>query len=170
MIKQIAIMNRARLQKKCDRERSVKEAALKVFKKRKDDALFLSRVALYWAEGTRFNRNGRKFQLAFTNSDPGLLRFYCKFLHAYFRNIFTNNDWRVGLFLYPDINSKKAISYWSSVLSVPQAQFIKPQVLNGSHAHKKKLKFGTCCVYINSKDACLTMEAWIDSVCNLMRR
>jgi hypothetical protein len=170
MLKQIAIMNRARLQKGRDREKSVKEAALEVFEKHRNDALFLSGAALYWGEGERFNNNGRKFQLAFTNSDPSLLKFYCKFLHACFRDIFTINDWRVGLFLYPDIDAKKTISYWSSVLSVPQAQFIKSQVLNGNHIQKKRLKFGTCCVYVNSKDACLTMNSWTGSICDLMRR
>jgi len=169
MIDHISLMNRARLQKRQARDVSVTKDALELFEKCKDDPLFLSGVVLYWAEGTRLNKNYRKYQLAFTNSDSNLVRFYCKFLKRYFKNIDTK-DWRVGLFLYPDIKPEEAIYYWASILDVSSKQFIKSQILSGNIKHNKKLEFGTCCLYVNSKDACLTMQAWIDAICGLMRR
>jgi len=162
-------MNRARLQKRHDRDVAVKKEAVRLFGTYRSDPLFLSGVMIYWAEGTRLNQNYRKYQLAFTNSDAGLLNFYCKFLRIYFKDI-DNKNWRAGLFLYPDINPEKAKCYWSQVLSMPRSQFIKSQILNSSNKQNRKLKFGTCCVYVNSKDACLTMQAWIDAVNNYMRR
>jgi len=166
---QISMMNRARLLKRVIRDSLVKKEAVELFEKYKDDPIFLSGVMLYWAEGARLNNNYRKYQLAFTNSDSKLVSFYCKFLQKFFKNIDTK-DWRSGLFLYPDIKPKQAISYWSGVLNISPRQFIKPQILIGKNSQKKKLKFGTCCVYVNSKDACLTMQAWIKAVCDILRR
>lgn len=162
MIDKIVIMNRARLKKRQDRDILVKKEAEELFKECRNEPLFLSGVMLYWAEGTRLNGSYRKYQLAFTNSDSLLVGFYCNFLSKYFPNI-DRKDWRAGLFLYPDIKTDEAISYWAGVLNISHRQFIKPQVLTGKNSQTKKLKFGTCCVYVNSKDACLTMQAWIDS-------
>jgi hypothetical protein len=168
MIDKVTIMNRARLQKRRDRDTLVKKEAVGLFEKCMTDPLFLSGIMLYWAEGTRLNKNYRKYQLAFTNSDPILVRFYCNFLQKFFANI-AKKDWRAGLFLYPDIPHGQAISYWADILNISPSQFIKSQVLN-SKTSAKRLKFGTCCVYVNSKDACLTMQAWIEAITDLMRR
>ena len=162
-------MNHARILKRRRRDLSVKNSASELFEKYKNNPLFLSGVVLYWAEGTRLNKNYRRYQLAFTNSDSKLLSFYSKFLQRYFRDI-DSKDWRIGLFLYPDIDSRQAISYWSHILRVPREQFIKPQILTGQNIQNKKLKFGTCCLYINSKDACLRMQTWIDAIGSQTRR
>ena len=143
--------------------------AIELFGKYKYLPLFLAGIILYWAEGTRLNKKYRKYQLALTNSDSKLISFYCKFLKAYFKDI-AIKDWRAELFLYPDIKPREAVSYWSRVLRIPSRQFIKSQILSSNNAQDKKLKFGTCCVYINSKDACLTMQTWIESVSKDMRR
>lgn len=165
IIDRIHIMNRARLQKRIDRDNLVKKEATELFEKYKNDPIFLSGIVLYWAEGTRLNKNYRKYQLAFTNADSNLISFYCNFLQKYFKDII-KKDWRVGLFLYPDIKTEKAVSYWSGVLNIPQSQFIKSQILENKGAQNRKLKFGTCCLYVNSKDACLTMQMWIEAISN----
>ncbi len=169
IIERVAIMNRARIQKRHDRDILVKKEALESFEKYKNNPVFLSGIILYWAEGTRLSKNYRKYQLAFTNSDSNLTIFYCNFLEKYFSDI-DNQDWRIELFLYPDIQPTEAISYWSRTLAIPRNQFIKPQILSSSGTQNKKLEFGTCCVYVNSKDACLKMQAWIEAVCVMMRR
>lgn len=163
MVDKIAIMNRARLDKRRKRDELVKKEAKFLFKRYKNDPLFLAGIVLYWAEGTRLSGHYRKYQLAFTNSDPNLTGFYCSFLRRYFPNI-NIDDWRAGLFLYPDIQANKAVSYWSDILGIPPKQFIKSQVLNSKNGQTKKLVFGTCCIYVNSKDACLTMQEWINFV------
>jgi hypothetical protein len=169
MIDKVSIMNRARLEKRRIRDSEVIKTAALLFDKYKNESLFMSGVALYWAEGTRLNNRYRKYQLALTNSDSSLLYFYCKFLQRYFEDI-EIKDWRVGLYLYPDINPKEAVSYWSRSLNIPKGQFIKPQILNSKGKQGRKLKFGVSCVYINSKDACLTMQTWIEAVSSNMRR
>ena len=165
MIDKIQVMNRARLEKRIAKDISVKNEAAELFEKYKNDPLFLSGIVLYCAEGTRLNENSRKYQLTFTNSDFNLVSFYCNFLQRYFESI-DKKDWRVGLFLYPDIKPREAISYWSGVVGVPDKQFIKSQILESKGTQNRKLRFGTCCVYVNSKDACLTMQGWIKGVSN----
>jgi len=162
-------MNRARLRKRRDRDISVKKEAIGLFKKYRNEPLFFPGIALYWAEGTRLTKKYRKYQLALTNSDPSLINFYCEFLKKYFKNI-PRENWRAELYLYPDINPEEAISYWSHILGISQRQFIKPQILPSKNGQYKKLEFGTCCIYINSKDACITMQVWIELLCNSMRR
>ena len=165
MENRISIMNRARLQKRRHKDVLVSEEAKRLFETYKNEPLFISGIVLYWAEGTRINKIHRKYQLALTNSDAGLVRFYCGFLQKFFPHI-SKADWRIGLFLYPDIDVKQAITYWSRISHVPPDQFIKPQIINGQIAPRRRLPFGTCCVYANSKDACITMQSWID----LLRR
>lgn len=165
MIDRISVMNRARIQKRHERDILVKSEAVELFEKYKNDPLFLSGIVLYWAEGTRLNKNYRKYQLAFTNADSKLVSFYCNFLQRHFKDI-DKKDWRAGLFLYPDIKPKEAVSYWSGVLNIPHRQFIKPQILESKGIQNRKLKFGTCCLYVNSKDACLTMQMWIEAISN----
>jgi hypothetical protein len=145
MNKQISIMNKARLQKRTAGDSLVKKEAVELFEKYKNDPLFLSGIVLYWAEGTRLNKNYRKYQLAFTSSDSNLLIYYCKFLEKFFKNV-EISDWRPGLYLYPDIKPKQTLSYWSRILKIPTKQFIKPQILSGNNSVRKKLRFGTCCV------------------------
>lgn len=87
MLNQVAIMNRARLEKRRARDISIRKEAITLFEKYKDDPLFISGVTLYWTEGTRLNKNYRKYQLAFTNSDSALTSFYCTFLRKYFKDI-----------------------------------------------------------------------------------
>ena len=84
MIDKISIMNRARIQKRHARDILVEKTAKELFEKHKDNPIFLSGIVLYWAEGTRLNKNYRKYQLSFTNSDVNLVKFYCNFLQKYF--------------------------------------------------------------------------------------
>jgi len=168
MIDKIQVMNRARLKKRAIRDNLVKKEAARLFEKYKDNPLFLSGVVLYWAEGTRPSKNYRKYQLAFTNSDPKLAGFYCKFLDQYFNN-FDKRDWRAGLYLYPDIDQDWARTYWSKIIGIEEGQFIKPQILRGKDWNTNKLRYGICCVYISSKDACLTMETWIKAIGDMRR-
>lgn len=86
MIEKISLMNRARLEKRISRDISVVKTAEGSFEKFRKDPIFLSGIALYWAEGTRLNKNYRKYQLAFTNSDSKIINFYCNFLGTYFCN------------------------------------------------------------------------------------
>ena len=168
MIDKVAIMNKAREQYRLEHEAEVEKQAKVSFEQYKNDPLFVAGVMLYWAEGTRLPTGYKKYQLAFTNSEPNILEVYCNFLRRYFSNI--ELVLRVALFIYEDIDESDAKSFWSKRLKIPLGQFIKTQVLpSRSMLTKTKLRYGTCCVYINSKDYCCTMEMWIDMLNGVMR-
>ncbi|UCD54828.1 MAG: hypothetical protein JSV93_04725 [Candidatus Omnitrophota bacterium] len=168
MIDKVAIMNEAREKHRLEHEAIVRKQAKTSFEQYKNDPLFVAGIMLYWAEGT-YPIKYRKYQLALTNSDPKLLEVYCNFLRKYFNNI--ELDLRIALYTYQDINESGAKLFWSNQLKIPLTQFIKTQVLpSRSVLTKTKLPYGTCCVYLNSKDYCNTMQIWIDCMSNTMRK
>lgn len=89
-------------------------------------------AALYWGEGN-------KRELNLINSDPELIRVFIACLLSIGVK---PEDMRVSLRLYEDIPTRKALSFWASVVSVPVSQFGRIDVLKG---HKTgKLQHGMC--------------------------
>jgi len=167
MIDKVTIMNEARAKYRLEHEAEIKERAKISFEQYKNDPLFVAGVMLYWGEGTRLPEY-KKYKLALTNSTPDLLKVYCIFLRRYFTNI--ESVLRVALFIYQDIDESDTKLFWSDRLKIPLNQFIKTQVLpSRSILTKTKLPYGTCCVYLNSKDYCYTMQVWIDKMSSIMR-
>jgi len=167
MINKVTIMNEARRKYRLEHEEEVCKKAEDEFEQFKHDPLFIAGIMLYWAEGTQLPKY-RKYQLALTNSTPELLEVYCKFLRKYFDNIETGL--RAALFIYQDISEIEAKQFWSDKLNIPKEQFIKTQILpSRSRLTETKLPYGTCCVYLNSKDYCLTVHLWINKMANAMR-
>lgn len=154
----ISVMNKARAEYRREHEFKVVQAALSFYEDHKEEPLFIAGITLYWAEGKKVNDNWR-CQLSISNSEPKLLQVYCNFLRKYISP--DKSLWRVELFLYPDINEARVKSFWARTLGIPKFQFIKSQVLNGKET-KRKLPYGTCCIYINGKDYCLRVKTWIE--------
>lgn len=90
--------------------------------------LLLLGVALYWAEGfKRANRrNGRSVTyhaVSFTNSDPGIIAVFVRFL----REICAVDDRKIYLSLriFPGQGEDQIKGYWSRVTGLPLSQFRK---------------------------------------------
>ena len=119
---------------------------------------------LYWAEGKTAHSD--IYNLELNNSDPELLKMYRRFINKYL-NI-ENNRLRARLFLYPDLDENRIKLYWSKLLAIPINQFIKSYIGNSrSYVTINKLPYGTCSLYITSKDLRLTVETWIKKFINL---
>ena len=166
-LNKVAIMNKARENYRIAHDIGVKDQAEMSYEQYKDDPLFVAGVMLYWAEGTRLP-SYKKYQLSLANSDPELLKVYCNFLRNFFGDVETSL--RVALYIYQDIDESEAKLFWSTQLKIPLNQFIKTQVLpSRSVLTKTKLPYGTCSVYISSKDFCWTMQIWIERMSKAMR-
>jgi len=164
----IAVMNEARKKYQLVHETTHLEKTRVLFKKYKNEPLFIAGIMLYWAEGTRLPTKYRKYQLTLINSNPALLETYCNFLRRYFDGIET--ALRAGLFIYEDIEEQNAKLFWSNYLRIPLGQFIKTQILpSRSVLTTTKLPYGTCSVYLNGKDYCVTVQSWIDQMSATMR-
>jgi len=102
----IAIMNKARKKYRLDHEEEVIRQAEISFEQYKDDALFIAGIMLYWAEGKTTQKETCNLEL--NNSDPKLLKLYCRFLREYL-NV-DDPKFRARLFLYPDLSEDKKTS------------------------------------------------------------
>ncbi|MBI2337843.1 hypothetical protein HYU95_01550 [Candidatus Daviesbacteria bacterium] len=93
--------------------------------------------ALYWAEG-----NKKDFIL--TNSDPQLIRIFVNGLRQIL-NI-TNDQIRISLRLYEDLDREKSLAFWSNVVGIAKEQFLSIHILPGKK--KGKLEYGMCRVRV----------------------
>lgn len=71
----------ARLRASQDRERTAtKQAAAAMIGTLADRELFITGVALYWAEGTKDKPHARRESVEFVNSDPGMISVFLAWL------------------------------------------------------------------------------------------
>jgi len=89
-------------------------------------------ACLYWGEGN-------KTELNLINSDPSMLRIVIICLKDLGVQ---DNELKISLRLFEDINKKKAISFWTRTLSLPKDTIQKIDVIKGKKVGK--LKFGMC--------------------------
>jgi hypothetical protein len=94
-------------------------------------------VSLYWAEGA-------KRDFSFSNTDPKMVKVFISIL----RNIFgvKNEDFKISLRLYEDLDKNKCIRYWSSVVGFSLRGRVSINILKGSKIGK--LQFGMCRVRV----------------------
>lgn len=81
--------------------------------------LFISGVALYWAEGVKASQS----RLAFVNSDPKLILFMYKWFGLCLQ--VKSNEFAPRIFINEmhQKREKKLVEYWSSLLQLPKEQF-----------------------------------------------
>ena len=121
---------------------------------------------LYACEGTKARRdfrtkNGYIYSIELTNSNPRIIKIFSKFLKKIIKA-----DWnrvRGQVFLYPDLNEKDLINFWSKNSEIPAIQFQKSIFLKA----KKKFKtspFGTFKLRYSCKQDFLRLESIIEDV------
>lgn len=108
-------------QKKLDAIEFFKQAGIKEIGRLTKRELFISGVALYWAEG--FKKDSR---LGFANSDPAMINLFLKWLMDCCNVPKIGIRVRVGL----NISHKNKVDvvekYWSEITDIPLSQFQKP--------------------------------------------
>jgi hypothetical protein len=115
---------------------------------RSGDAFHAAGCVLYWAEGSK-TRNSVKI----TNSDPEVLRFFVRFLRAYFD--VPDERFRVTCNLFADHADKQyeLEQFWLDQLELPRASLCKSVVNTYSKYSQKKrtnrLPYGTCRVSVS---------------------
>lgn len=124
---------------KAKSEREWKEAqnkASRVFKRIGFFEKMLILSCLYWGEGN-------KTELNLINSDPFMIRVILVCL----RDLGIKNDeLKISLRLFEDIDKRKAISYWSHILSLPKGAIQKVNIIPGKKIGK--LEHGMCRVRV----------------------
>ena len=99
-----------------ERERIIRQEAVREYQKYSGDPLFKIGVALYWAEGSK--RHGG---FSFINSDPDMIIFMITwmetFLHIY------RIDIKVRLYIHKPCAHENHEQFWSKYLAIPACNF-----------------------------------------------
>lgn len=138
------------------RVKDIRELAVKEVQPISDNDLLIIGTALYWAEGyKRLRVIGGKERTAhvvgLTNSDPvlvsGFILFLRKVLKIPIEKIF------IDMRLFPHIDAKEAVDYWSNAIGLPRSQFRKPCYPASSASKglrpKNRLPYGTVQVIVS---------------------
>ena len=110
-----------------------------------DEAFIVAGTALYAGEGTKTDG-----AVVFANSDPAMVRFFCKWL----RELFEIDETRLRsrVYLHTGLDLDAAEDFWSATTGIPRSQFGKayravpdPTIRRNKHEHG--------CAYVNYKCA-----------------
>ena len=136
-------------QKKLDRLSFAQEKARELLRDieiNKNTSL-IALSAMYLCEGDKNNT-----RIAFTNSDPNLIRAFMFMLQSVF--VIKPEKLRINVHLHDYHDEKEILSFWSSVTNVPLSQFTKTYIKASNHLFKKEGYKG--CVRILYHDAHLS--------------
>jgi hypothetical protein len=117
--------------------------------------LSLIGVSLYWAEGA-------KRDFTFSNTDPRMVRVFITILKDIFQ--ISNDDFKISLRIYEDLNKKACLTYWSQITGVNlTTRKTSVDVLKGSKRGKRK--YGMCRIRVRKSGLLLKkFSAIIDKI------
>ncbi|MFI6207098.1 hypothetical protein ACIBAI_11925 [Streptomyces sp. NPDC051041] len=97
-----------------------KAAAAQEIGELSDRDLFLTGVALYWAEGTKDKPHARRERIAFVNSDPGMIRLFLAWL-----DLLEVERERVAyrVMIHESADAEAAERYWAGVVRADRSAF-----------------------------------------------
>jgi hypothetical protein len=88
-----------------------------------DRELLIAGAIAYWCEGTKSKPYRRADRVVFMNSDPGLIRFYLRFLQAAGIN---RDDLILCVCIHENADADAAHRFWVEVTGVSPSQFRNP--------------------------------------------
>ncbi len=140
----------------------VRKARLEV-PERIDDPLFLTGIALFWAEGTK---KARCF--IFTNSDPNAIRTMIKWLTKSVgiprRKIFAS------LYVHHVYAGKEVEKYWRKATGLPACQFWRPVVKATPHTVRKNPSYLGCCrLVVSSSEIFWRLKGWQEGLLSYLK-
>jgi hypothetical protein len=84
-----------------------------------DRDLLIAGAALYAGEGSKTDGD-----LSFANTNPLLVRAFCRWLRALFE--VEESKFRVQLYLHQGLDLATAVEFWSRTTGIPETQFYRP--------------------------------------------
>jgi len=135
---------------------TAKKEATREFIKIKENKLFITAISLYWGEGDKVFKNGI---VRISNIDGKVLKIFNDFLQQIC--LIDIEKIRAGILLYPDLNSKKCLKFWSKEIKISEERFFKSTVIQGRHK-TKKLGNGVCIVSVHNKYLKKKILTWLE--------
>lgn len=118
--------------------------------------LFMIGLALYWGEGYKKGND----ELGFTNSDPGIVRGFIRWLAEIYAIRKTDLILRLSINQQHRHRISSVRKYWATVTGVPESQFSKASLIKT--ASKKR--------YVNEEQHFGTLRIKVRRATNLRRR
>ncbi len=117
--------------------------------------LFMTGLALYWAEGDKNKQERAKF----TNSDERMvsimLRWFREVCHV------PEEKFRIALHIHNLHVASDVKQYWMNVAGIPGAQFQKIYIKETSLRHRKNVLYnGTCAIVVCDKNLFRRISGW----------
>ncbi len=136
-------------QKKLVRREEVRSQAEKDIGNITEREFLIAGFFLYWAEGMKVDRK----TVMLTNTDPAMLKLFIKWLGLFG---IKKDKLKARLHIYSDMQVDKQIQFWADELDLPTSTFrntyIKQSDSNKRRNYKGRFGFGTCAVWIHSRD------------------
>lgn len=132
----------------------------------KNDLLLIG-ASLYWGEGTKSENRSGNLSLAFSNSDPDMIKVFMRFM----REVLEVNEEKIraGVHIYSSINPNQAKKFWSGVTKLPIDRFyIVNQVSRASQGKRafNQLPYGTVVIKVNNRKLFFKVKGMIKGVIN----
>ena len=133
--------------------------------------LFMIGLSLYWAEGYKrpIIKNGKPrtyHPVRLTNSDPGLIKIYMKFL----REICNVNDEHItaSLRFFEHQDEAYLLNFWQKIIKIPYSGFRKSSKVISISSQRKRpfnvLPYGILQVSVNDTKLFHKIMGWIEGV------
>lgn len=150
----IVAMARARSEKFAALRAEARREAREQFPTFLSSPLFVAGLALFWGEGERNVASGR---VRLPNVDPRLLSVFTRFLIEC--ACIPCERIRPWILLYPDLDPRVCLRYWSRVLGISSNQFQRAQVIVG-RSPRRRLPYGVCTVYVGDRLLRERIDEW----------
>lgn len=133
-----------------------RDAGEQEFENLKDNPLFLAGIMLYWGEGEKSPKMSR---VKLANTDPLMIRVFYLFLKDVIK--VPKDKVLIWLLLYPDLNDIMQKRFWNRATGIPLSQFKESIYIKGRHP-TRRLSYGVCNIYVQSRELKEKMIAWIN--------
>src|SRR4030042_1413260 len=158
------IYGKIRSQEAAKIREDIKSKASKEIKNLSKKDLQLIGCALFWAEGNKKHR----WHLRFANSDPEIIKPIMRFFREFCG--IPNINIKARVHIYPSIDYKKTLNFWSKITKLNKNNFYKPQT-QISRASKCKrpqntLPYGTIHLVAGHTEITSRVGGWIQGISN----
>jgi hypothetical protein len=147
--------------KKFEREKKTQEIIAKARKELPSlvkKPLFLTGLALYWAEGTK-----KSSYFRFTNSDPQIIKIIMRWLEEICQ--IQKKKIRIRIYIHKIYAHENCEKFWSKITGIPANRFLKTIYKPTPHKIKKNQEYKGCVqVNVSGVDFFRKLRGWINGL------
>ncbi len=159
----------AKKNQRIEKVKLIKNIAISEIETISNREIWLIGISLYWAEGSKQKEHNISQRVAFSNSDPLMIKLFLKWL----KKIIKISDSDIYFEIYTHKNSKNSaseiIKYWSKITDYPEYRFNRIYYKNNKIKTKRKntgIKYyGLLRICVKkSTDLNRKISGWIDGI------